>query len=557
MRRLFLALLLLGACHDSSGSGGAPPGGSGSGFTTAEIWLGRGPVEGLSSFSATLTGLRLIHGVGPGGELLLSDARVELVGLGEERVALVRGTIQAGLVLGVELDLEPGSIRARGDDGAERALSVGDGTLRVSLDDVVSVPDDAFARFVVDLDLGDSLVPDGLGGLEFAPVGHASVDEGAGALAMTECTGVVQEADETAGTLVLEAFGGAGDGVALGLRTVAVPPDVVVLLGDDVLSGPGFLFPRLIPTHTRVRVRGAIRGPDDLTARVVEVEELVGVFDDELAVRGTVLETGLRELVLLVREVEHGPAVLDPLLEAVGPELALAYDALTPIFAGGERADPVRLVPGQELVVGLCAPPGGPPFGACRIEIAVEASAFEGELVEVAAPFASALVRCDADEAVLRGGLVASPLTDVVVPLERVRMDVPGRPALDPAKLVPGLRVRVVGRLTGPAFLPEVQEAELLVLPGRLRGATVQSVVGVTRLAVDGGEFLGPFGAGVAPGPLEVVIDPACVFSGLASTHEEFLDFVEGLGASLELDARAIASGPGELRAFALRLRLP
>jgi len=558
MRRLPLAaaLALLAGCHDGgSGPSGAGPGPGGSGFTAAEIWLGRGPADDLSSFAATLTGLRLVRSAtGLTGDLLLLDARVELVGLGAERVALVRGTIPAGVYFGAELDFEPGTLVARGDDGFERALTSADGTLRVSLDANFDAVDDGFARFVIDLDLADSLVPDGLGGLEFSPVGRASADEGAVALAAAEVEGTVGPIDEPAGSFALDVPSG-GLTPAFERRTVTVPPDVITLLGGEVVADdPAFLFAELVPGVTQVRVRGASVGREGLLARRVEVEPSAGVFGAELAVRGTVQEAGPGEFVLLVRSVARGDSVLEPLLAAVGPELAFVYDDLTPILDGGARAAGEDLAAGQELLVEVCAPPGGPPFGACRIEIARRASAFEGVLAAADPPFAEASVRCESGEAVLRAGLVASEVVDVRVPLARVRVDVPGLPELDPSALVPELRVRVLGRITGSPFAPEVEEAELLVLPGRLLDAELVELVGVTRFTVDGGRLLGPFGQGLAPGPLDVVIDPACVFAGLVHDRDTFLAFLDAFGDNLAIDVRGIVGGPNELRAFALRL---
>jgi hypothetical protein len=102
-----------------------------------------------------------------------------------------------------------------------------------------------------------------------------------------------------------------------------------------------------------------------------------------------------------------------------------------------------------------------------------------------------------------------------------------------------------------PRARPAIDATVIQVLPGRLDGALVASTTPLSStFMTTGGTLDDPFGGGITAGPLDVVIEPNCIFTGAADTETAFFDLLGTVTVRIE----GIASGnPNEIRAFTVQ----
>jgi hypothetical protein len=130
-----------------------------------------------------------------------------------------------------------------------------------------------------------------------------------------------------------------------------------------------------------------------------------------------------------------------------------------------------------------------------------------------------------------------------------------GEPDVDPAALLPDLRIHVRGTLSGPPTAPAIAATVIRVRPGELRG-TVVSIDGATHtVVVDIARVDDPFGGAPLADPATLVLATVARFDGEARSEAALIDLFLGLapGERLALPRRGLGNGAGGGKLFDIK----
>ena len=542
----------------AAGCGGG--GGGGDASTTAtsvELLVGDAPVDDLSSFEITLTGLVLTEQGGGETENLLAGARsIDLLALVTRSALVEVHAVPAGTFESARFAFDDGAIVARDLAGLPVVVTA---TAAGAADDfaaplVVGAGERARVHFELPLDgtLSDDLGNPGQ--LIYAP-----------ALLVTDRRGEDEPLDELHGVVAREfpddsllriALQDRDTGADHGALTVRLAP-TTVLLDDD---GDPFATERAFFAFTRsgdrIEASGVLAADGVFDADSVQVERSERGGDDDVArIHGTITDLDLASdtLTLRIRNVAFGKTVVEPVLAGLGDpaEIAIGY-------AGAEiklRGDDPRGGDENDLAVGQVVKIDfesfvSEPFPAHEIEIEDEEVEYEGTIVDASGLPGSCVIHLEPHDPAILAGLVDSSTTDVEVVLdgsERLWLHLRGEPEIDVGLLAEDLRVKVRGELSGSSSNPTITADSMRVEPGELSG-TVTSVNGsIGTFVVDVDSLDDPFGGSALPDPVTVRVDAEARFTGEADDAASFFALFAGLGGgeSLEVRVAGIADGLG------------
>jgi hypothetical protein len=407
----------------------------------------------------------------------------------------------------------------------------------------------------IDIDLAASLAGDpASGSLTFTPVGTATVDDGSDPLPVEEFLAELRSVDYVRSTLVVR---GNEHGNPLGALTVHLDAGTLLLDEDDVQqTNAAFLLglPGVV-----LEIEGFFANGGEFHATRVEV----GDFDVVERVEGRVIGLDLanRRMTLANTQFETD-TVPGPELIAAPDPIVLGWEVDTPFLL----RDPASLTTEASLVIGQAVEArvftygAGEPVPVTEVEIERLLPTFEGKIVSVAGPTTIFVAELAAHDPAVRSGLVETSTTSVVVDHggTGLVLATAGEPELDPAELQVGLEFECTGTLSGPPDSPTIQAAGVRVLPGWLDDALLGVVSAPTSsFKTTQGELRDPFGPGVTPGPLDVLVDPECVFTGDVTDAASFFAlFGGGASPGASLDVFGLGTDAANtIRAYAIRVK--
>lgn len=552
---LSLLVFLFAACTgDGDGTEGVQPANA-----DADILLTDAPVEDLLFLRGELRSVVLEHEDGSlTSNLLAGPLEVDLLSLSGVFKWIVSSGIASGSLAAIRLAFDPAMFEAADKEGNPVTITALTSVLRAAFPVAATVDPEAYTRLEVDFDLLSSL--DGLvssGSLTLDPVGTAVSSDGGAALPIDELKGVVTGADALLGTLTLAAFADGDFDVSLGEVTVQVEPGTLLLNEDgSIFATEAAFYAALIEGTTLVDVHGDL---DDgvIVATKIEVEDILGLGGLVAAeIRGKVVgHVDGVSLELLIEEVKQGAVTVAPVLSVLGDPatITIGIDAGTLFFLEqDEIVSESALAVGQTVEIKF-ATFTSEPFPAFKVEIEDVDPTFQGAITDVTGLPSTIVIHLQDGDPALLAGLVSSTSTDVTVTLGSapISLKIEGSSAIDFFDLSVDLRTELSGTLSGAPGTPAIAATEIKVLPGRLDGALV---AGTTPLSstfmTTGGTLDDPFGGGITAGPLDVVIEPNCVFTGAAGTETAFF----ALTGTVTVRIEGIASGnPNEIRAFTVQ----
>ena len=562
---LFAMSLTLAACGGGGSSGGGDS-------IPSSLLITDAPADDLLAFHATVEGVSLMHDDGRLTENLISGAiELELLGLDDVLEWIASRPLPKGTYTGVQVSFTPGSYAAVAKDGTPIAVDAVSDTWDVTFVRPIPVADD-YHRIVIDLDVRASLSGDVTAGvpLVFNASGDASGDDGADAQVIDEIQGVVREIDTERDVLLLDAFADDDLQVPLGPVEVALDDETLTADENDFIDQlPEDFYTRLGPLTTLVEVRGQIGSNGVVRATKVQIgdqsggETLVG----EVEIEGIVLAATPDSFTLLIREIEKGADLAEPILATL-PEpriIQIAYEGDTPFYVDDatllDEEVEDSLTVGTELEVEFDQFLSEP-FLAKRAQVNGGGPKFLATVADVSTLPDSIVVNVAPNDLLVSTGVVESDATPVTVDLSgagAITLDAQGEPSLTSAELVSGLGVEIRGAVTGDASAPHVTLRDLEVRPGHLTGARVGRVDAEGALFhTSGGTTDGALGADNSPGPFEVAIAPTCSFEGDVASATEFFDLFSKY-RKLEyvaVDVAGIGTETGKVKAFEIRVEV-
>ena len=412
-----------------------------------------------------------------------------------------------------------------------------------------------YNRIELDLDLVESLGGDlATPPIGFQPEGSVAISDGSDASELDDVRGLVSEV--LGDGFRMAAFVDEDLQLPLGEVQVRVSESSALFdVSGAVFNSAGGLLAALVADSSVVEVKGSLGSSGLLDAQRVEiVDQGAGVgLASTVELEGRVASLGANDLSLLIQEIEQGASLANGVLGGAN-SAPVSFNANTNILLDGVTpGSSADLAVGQRLKVRFDTFVSAP-FPAARIE--VQSEPFRGTISDVAGVGGSSsfLLRLNAGEPAIAAGLVTDENTDVTVEFAGADLvlDTAGTPALDPARLLVGLGVQVEGSLTGDPSAPVLGAERVSVRAGRLRGEVVLVDEGARRFTALVGEVQSAFGAGEAPGNVDVFFQDTTVLEGDASLESEFFALfsdvsadevvnveVEGLGngMALQIDA--------------------
>jgi Domain of unknown function (DUF4382)/Domain of unknown function (DUF5666) len=559
-----LGLAFLPACGGGGGSGSSPNGSS-----NFDLLLTDGPVSELLAFQATIAEVHLVQqGGGETANLLAGPLTLEFLSLQQSSAWLASQNLPAGSYSGVHLRFAPGSYSARRNDGSSVAVQATSDDFSVSFASPLAIGANSYRRALVDLDLASSL--SGLltaPPLDFTPLGTLSDDSGHSESSIDEIHGIVQSFSEAQSSLVLGAFVDDDSLIPLGDVQVHVGPTTLLVQdGGASFPDPAAFFAALSAGSTFLEVHGNLaNGIVQATRIEVDDNSAGGGSANLVRLKGLVLALGPGSTFQVsIISVPQGSAIVEAAFGGTIPAtLDVTYDGSTEFYLHEhESTTSASLALGQRVDVKF-ATFDNPPYLAKRVEIDDESGENEGTVTDVSGLPASLVIHLDESSPALLSGQVASNSTNVTVELGSapIALDTQGQPSLSAGDILVGLRLRAHGPVGGSPNAPTISAADVLLRPGQLRDALVNSVTPGTNasLTTFGGNIHDSFGEGVTEGPLNVLIASACVFTGDATSRASFLALAQNppAGFTLELTIEGIGSGqPDEIRAFEIESNL-
>ncbi len=561
-----LLLAIASGCSSGSGAGPEAPTEAPPGETAATINLlvrdAQSPA--LSMLEVWFTDIRLADAEqGETDNLVLEPRGVNFFDyLGRSELLQVRG-IGPGAYAGARLSIDELAVQARDATGNAVPIRVEAATASFALAEAVQLSTGQTENVSIEIDLDRALLPDPNwpGGfvlrLDGGGVQNPVVDDSPELV--DEVHGRVLSAAAAARTLVIE-LTRLEDGAGIGELSVVVA-DATVLLGDNaqVLTEDEF-FVLAIP-GADVDADGSITADGALAATRIQVETMMTPSAARVGGHIVSIDSALGTMRLRVLEVLEGAAVVDPVLTALGnpPEIDVSTaSAQVRLQSGpGTLAD---LQIGQFVRVRF-ASFVDQPFPANEIEIEVAIPEFEGRVHAVDELPARFVVRLEPHDPAVISGRVASAATDVAVELdgtERLWLQLPHEPDVNVTDIAVGLRVRLIGSISGDPVAPTITADDVRVRPGRL-DATV-----VAASAVDGSFTLGSveidqtFGVLGLGDPLVAHFASLALVEDDASSVDAFFALWSGLssGAAIEVRLFGLADGAGGVIAHRLEVEL-
>ncbi|MFT5732608.1 MAG: hypothetical protein ACJAZN_000736, partial [Planctomycetota bacterium] len=278
---------------------------------------------------------------------------------------------------------------------------------------------------------------------------------------------------------------------------------------------------------------------------------IVGQEDTPFAMLPSIVEGrvvglgGAGNIQLRLMEISGNESLSGLLSMQADPEtLAIAplLDALI-LDEDGNVLTASELTAGARVEVTIDPPfTAGGPFATSSI-VQLDAPKHRGTLMLDAAQLALFLAE---NEAAIESGAVLSSSTPVRLQPsgDAPVLDVVGRPALILEDLLPPLRVAVSGTLTGIPSDPMLDNASIVVRPGRLDG--VVSGVNASGETFDASieTIHAPFGGSATSPPFQFVLAPGCVFEGEATSRGSFFALFNGLepGESLAVTVAGLGT---------------
>lgn len=560
--RLFASLAVLAAA-----CGGGGGGGGGASTVATDLLITDATVDGLLSFTVKVQSLQLVDSSTGAltADVLDEDLAIELIGAGLAPRWVSRAQLPVGAYSGVQATLDASATVARNLAGLPVAVTQAATVLTASFATPLTVTASAagsFPQIVLDIDLGASLTGDVASPpIVFAPAGVLSTRAtGALPVGIDEVEGVVR-AVNGATDFVIDAF--ADDDRRAALGQVKVTPSPTALLVDpsgQAYASSAAFFAALTPNVASVEVHGSLVAGGVLASRI-EVEDLGGGGAAVVKLEGIALavDRTLDTFDLVVVEVEKGASIADPLLTALGGQIACSYDPTTRFLLDENvPTTEASFASGQRVKVKF-AVFAGAPFRAVAVEVEGQPE-FEGAITGIAGLPNTVVMRLLPGNAAL-GGSVASTTTDVTVDLtaSALQLDTAGGPALVPTQLKTGQRLEVRGAISGPNTAPTVAATRTTIHAGKARGV-------VTAVAPSLGQFTftiasveDPFGGAVTAGPATVTVDAGCVFDGEAGSLAELAALFAGLGtgATLEVEVHGLGlAGANQIQAYEVEVEI-
>jgi hypothetical protein len=548
-----LALLLLLLVPLTSACTGDGDGEAASLAASADVLMTDAPSEDLLFLRAEIQSVVLERPSGSmTGNLLGGPVPLDLLSLDGVFEWLLSGPIPSGEVAAVVIGFDPAGFAAAAKDGTPVTIDAASSNLRVEFPGPLTLDPETYTRIEVDFDLMASLAGTvGSGPLTLTPVGSADFSGGTGGIEIDEIKGDVVSADALTGSIVLNAFADGDLDSPLGQVTVQVSPTALLIDDDGSVFASEAAFYAALLSGLMIEVHGTLDA-GVLEATEVEVEDpFGGAVVAEL--RGKVVDHAAgASFELLIQDVKQGASTVLPILAGLGDpaSIEIGIDTGTVFFLEDSlAADESALAVGQTVEVKFLDF-AAEPFPAFKIDIEDADAEFEGFVADAAGLPATFAVNLEDGDPALLAGLVASDSTDVTVTVgpADLALKVDGDPVIDPSELSADLRVKIHGALSGTPSSPTIAATRIDVLPGRLVGALVASMDSPSStFMTTGGTIDDPFGGGITAGPLDVVLDPGCVFEGAAGSESAFF----ALAGTVIVRVEGLATGnPNEIRAF-------
>ena len=575
----------------------------------------------LSSFQGTIRSVHLTRADGSEtANLLAGEIALEFVGLSDLQAWLAKVELEAGTYTGLRVAFAPDGYGAAGPAGDDLFVVTDGSDLEVEFDTpLVFGDDDCRIELELDLDEGLNFLV-GNDWVDFVPLGRATVD-GPDELPVDEFNGVVVAASVTERFISVDAFADDDMTVPLGEVRVQISDDTELVDDDERPLAEIDFYQSLVLGRTVVEVHGALDMEGVLVASRVEIEgdKDDPMLDDRVQIEGRIVkfQPDAREFVLLIRRIEKGADVAEPVLEELGGPLiiAVAYDDETTFHLPGDADEAEALFVGQLVEVEF-REFTTEPFPAAEVESAGAEGCFEFSGVVEDTDFPDSIVvriddydplvwfgddddddhgdddddHGDDDDGDWGGDLHDDHGDDddddfgegnevrVLLADAEILLDLGDRPELVAENLHEGLRVKIRGCFREAVATDDhrvVEADRIRVHPGKLIKADVSGVEPEAhRFSTSssfivqsfGGEFVKQSG-----GPLTLLVDDRAHFKGDADSEPEFYEAFEGLDDSdgepdegppeaerLEVQVRGItdAEDPTAIRAFEVKSKL-
>jgi len=558
MKKLLLPFVLATAAG-CTGDGDGTAGGGALPAPQFDLMLTDAPADELLYLRADVDNVQLQReDLTYTADLLTGTATVDLLALGGVFEWLLSGELAEGTYVGVRIGFAGAGFEAAEADGTPVTINALTTTLDLDFEAPVALADGDTTRVEIDVDLLESLSGDiGTGMLDITPTGSVATSTGALGLFIQPFKGVVTSVDALGASLTVDAYSDGDLTAALGSVEINVPGSALLI--DDVgaeYPTQGSFFADLVEDASEIEVKGSLSG-GIINATQIQVEDANGVGGAIVAeIRGKVvgLATGT-SLELLITEVTSGSATVLPVLSGLGdpPSIAVGLDLSTVYLNGVTPTTESAVAVGQTVSVKF-DDFTAEPFSANLVAIEIATPSFYGVAADVSGVPTSLVMNLNAGSPALLSGDVAATTTDVDVQLGAapITLKAGGNPSLSSSELQDELRLVVSGALSGTPTVPVLTASSVQVLPGRLAGASVSGSDEVTStFTTFGGEILDPFGAGLTLAPFTIVIDPACTFTGDATSKADFFTAAAGV---IEVDVQGLATGVAdEINAFAIK----
>ena len=325
---------------------------------TADFVLRDAAVNELRSFSAIVSALELVDDEGvSSGNLIAGPIEVELLRLRELNQWLSRVPLPFENFAGLRLAFLPGSYSAATTGGARVQVdSLGD-ELVVPVVAPIAMQDATYMRFVVDVDLANSLTGDASEGrITFDPVGSTNVSDGALGLPLLPFYGRASKRDAARGRLGIDAFAGALGGVSVGAASMHVDDSTLLVLATDVaIASPAYFFTFMTPGATLVDVHASLGREGQILPYRLEIEDQNGIAGGVFPVRITGRIRSVSQNLVIdveIHDIVRGRVFVEDYLNRIGnpPSLSMSISPqLTLAFEGNRLVDAAALQAGDEV----------------------------------------------------------------------------------------------------------------------------------------------------------------------------------------------------------------
>jgi uncharacterized protein DUF4382/uncharacterized protein DUF5666 len=568
--RLFtLSLASLLVCLPLSCGGGGGSSASSSADASVGFLVGDAPTDGLSSFTVEITEMRMRKASGELTANLLSGPRThDVLGLGlSNREALLQfGDVPSGSYEGVFLKLSATTLDAR--DLAGLPISINPGVMQAEANfsstnnSALSLTDDGYASVSVDIVLDQCLSPAAGSGFNFNLVLRSSHTKASPKL--DDFTGRVTGINRNAKFFNVEVIDARHAQSTFGAVQVQVDDTDQLFQFTGAEFGNSNAFLANLKTGDLVEIEGALTSRGVFDADRCEIEDR---GSNRVRIEGRLLSVDLnnQSLELLWEEIERGYDHARGVLVSLGDPgvLDVMWDNRTHFLGsrGSSNLGPADLVPGQKLEIhfnieDFAAPM---PFYASKMRIDGE-QRYEGDITDISGLPGSFLVEIDQDHPGVHSGRITEPITVEIQSNTVLFLDTGVSPNLQAGDLLPNLKLKLSGQLTGSGSQANLNAERIEVEAGRLE-AVVVSVDPVSReIGILITRVKDPFGGTEPFGSITAVVDSQAVIEFDDDEHASFNDLRVAFnslssGESLEIELEGIGDGSGQVRAFEIEAK--